>query len=86
VVKYKLNDAYTCHGNGSNNAAYAGYAIESGLPDIDSRTDDVKNTNLEGISDGAEAQNRTGDTLIFSQVLYQLSYLGEQLYFTRVCH
>ncbi len=25
---------------------------------------------------GAEDQNRTGDTLIFSQVLYQLSYLG----------
>ena len=25
---------------------------------------------------GAESQNRTGDTLIFSQVLYQLSYLG----------
>ena len=24
----------------------------------------------------AESQNRTGDTLIFSQVLYQLSYLG----------
>ena len=27
-------------------------------------------------STGAEDQNRTGDTLIFSQVLYQLSYLG----------
>ena len=26
----------------------------------------------------AEGQNRTGDTLIFSQVLYQLSYLGER--------
>ena len=26
----------------------------------------------------AESQNRTGDTLIFSQVLYQLSYLGER--------
>ena len=25
---------------------------------------------------GAEAQSRTGDTLIFSQVLYRLSYLG----------
>src|SRR6195256_1042493 len=25
---------------------------------------------------GAEAQNRTGDTAIFSRVLYQLSYLG----------
>ena len=26
---------------------------------------------------GAESQNRTGDTAIFSRVLYQLSYLGE---------
>jgi hypothetical protein len=25
----------------------------------------------------AESQNRTGDTAIFSRVLYQLSYLGE---------
>ena len=25
---------------------------------------------------GAESQNRTGDTAIFSRVLYQLSYLG----------
>jgi len=25
---------------------------------------------------GAEAQSRTGDTSIFSAVLYQLSYLG----------
>jgi hypothetical protein len=24
----------------------------------------------------AESQNRTGDTMIFSHVLYQLSYLG----------
>ena len=27
-------------------------------------------------STSAKDQNRTGDTLIFSQVLYQLSYLG----------
>ena len=26
--------------------------------------------------DGAEGQNRTADTIIFSHVLYQLSYLG----------
>ena len=26
--------------------------------------------------DGAESQIRTGDTAIFSRVLYQLSYLG----------
>jgi hypothetical protein len=25
---------------------------------------------------GAESQDRTGDTAIFSRVLYQLSYLG----------
>ena len=28
------------------------------------------------ISCGAEGQNRTADTMIFSHVLYQLSYLG----------
>ena len=28
---------------------------------------------------GAESQNRTGDTAIFSRVLYQLSYLGADL-------
>src|SRR5206468_12571143 len=27
-------------------------------------------------NDGAESQDRTGDTAIFSRVLYQLSYLG----------
>jgi hypothetical protein len=26
--------------------------------------------------DGAEGQDRTGDTAIFSRVLYRLSYLG----------
>ena len=28
---------------------------------------------------GAEAQNRTGDTWIFSPLLYQLSYLGVKI-------
>src|SRR4029079_6669564 len=28
------------------------------------------------LDDGAESQDRTGDTAIFSRVLYQLSYLG----------
>ena len=28
---------------------------------------------------GAEAQNRTGDTTVFSRVLYQLSYLALRL-------
>ena len=27
---------------------------------------------------GGEAQNRTGDTMIFSHVLYQLSYLATE--------
>ena len=31
---------------------------------------------------GAESQNRTGDTAIFSRVLYQLSYLGASRPFT----
>lgn len=30
-------------------------------------------------TEGAEAQNRTGDTTVFSRVLYQLSYLGEHM-------
>jgi hypothetical protein len=30
------------------------------------------------ISIGAEGQNRTADTVIFSHVLYQLSYLGTE--------
>ena len=29
-----------------------------------------------GLMRGAEGQNRTADTMIFSHVLYQLSYLG----------
>ncbi len=32
-----------------------------------------------GPGGGAESQNRTGDTAIFSRVLYQLSYLGADL-------
>src|SRR5207302_4438277 len=32
---------------------------------------------------GAEGQNRTGDTTIFSRVLYQLSYLGTRTYSSR---
>ncbi len=31
---------------------------------------------------GAEAQNRTGDTRIFSPLLYQLSYLGTEIIVT----
>jgi hypothetical protein len=31
---------------------------------------------LDHWSGGAESQDRTGDTAIFSRVLYQLSYLG----------
>jgi hypothetical protein len=33
-------------------------------------------TSMVGISDGAQGRNRTTDTVIFSHVLYQLSYLG----------
>jgi hypothetical protein len=32
--------------------------------------------NQTGYSLGAEGRNRTGDTMIFSHVLYRLSYLG----------
>jgi hypothetical protein len=31
-------------------------------------------------AENAESQNRTGDTVIFSHVLYQLSYLGLNAY------
>jgi hypothetical protein len=31
----------------------------------------------------AERQNRTDDTAIFSRVLYQLSYLGRQMFFVK---
>ena len=30
----------------------------------------------DSVAASAETQNRTGDTAIFSRVLYQLSYLG----------
>ena len=30
------------------------------------------------VSDGAQGRNRTTDTVIFSHVLYQLSYLGSR--------
>ncbi len=33
-------------------------------------------TPLRGCADGAKGQNRTGDTAVFSRVLYLLSYLG----------
>jgi hypothetical protein len=32
-------------------------------------------------AESAESQNRTGDTAIFSRVLYQLSYLGQNVLF-----
>ena len=31
---------------------------------------------MEVLGDGAQGRNRTSDTVIFSHVLYQLSYLG----------
>jgi hypothetical protein len=33
------------------------------------------------VPSSAERQNRTDDTAIFSRVLYQLSYLGELIFF-----
>ena len=35
---------------------------------------------------GAETQNRTVDTTIFSRMLYQLSYLGEPLFLNNVLY
>ena len=34
------------------------------------------------LTESAETQDRTGDTAIFSRVLYQLSYLG-QIFFVK---
>jgi hypothetical protein len=36
------------------------------------------------LTESAETQDRTGDTAIFSRVLYQLSYLGQSLYLLSV--
>jgi hypothetical protein len=42
------------------------------------------NKQLNEPTNGAEEQNRTADTAVFSRVLYQLSYLGvDETYFTR---
>ena len=37
------------------------------------------------LSDGAQGRNRTTDTVIFSHVLYQLSYLGAEPAARRAC-
>jgi hypothetical protein len=36
-----------------------------------------QNLVLSFLTESAETQDRTGDTAIFSRVLYQLSYLGQ---------
>ena len=36
------------------------------------------------LAGSAETQDRTGDTAIFSRVLYQLSYLGDQYFLLSV--
>ena len=36
----------------------------------------LRNGNVRAVGNGAEGQNRTADTMIFSHVLYRLSYLG----------
>jgi len=33
---------------------------------------------------GGKARNRTGDTRIFSPLLYQLSYLAKLIYYNRI--
>jgi hypothetical protein len=42
----------------------------------------TSSASLSVLCDGAEGRNRTGDTMIFSHVLYQLSYLGTSRYFS----
>lgn len=50
------------------------------FPEVRSRAcrRSVRNLEEKG-KDGAQGRNRTTDTAIFSRVLYQLSYLGQQL-------
>ena len=38
---------------------------------------DINSIFIKELNNGAEAQNRTGDTRIFSPLLYRLSYLGK---------
>ena len=55
-------------------------AIQEPPPPSESRNPGVmykSSSRLEFL--GAESRNRTGDTRIFSPVLYQLSYLGSYL-------
>jgi hypothetical protein len=40
------------------------------------RKNPEKRSVYQGFEDGAESQNRTGDTRFFRPVLYRLSYLG----------
>ena len=41
----------------------------------------IRSSHLTG---SAETQDRTGDTAIFSRVLYQLSYLGQRIFLLSV--
>ena len=38
----------------------------------------VRRRRADGESNGGQGQNRTADTVIFSHVLYQLSYLADR--------
>src|SRR5437763_11133547 len=51
-----------------------------------SGTCDRERTSRSLTGDGAEGRNRTGDTMIFSHVLYRLSYLGTSRYSSHLQH
>ena len=53
----------------------------AGMPEVDSREVGLDSSSCAPmisaeVESGGKTRNRTGDTLIFSQLLYQLSYLA----------
>ena len=61
--------------SGRRVAEFGSNPVSSGLPLVPFRNKKFKECrNIR--ENGAEGQNRTADTMIFSHVLYRLSYLG----------
>jgi hypothetical protein len=52
------------------------FANHSPAPSGRGSSERVEERVSDGESDGAQGRDRTADTVIFSHVLYQLSYLG----------
>ena len=68
--------------SGRRVAEFGSNPVSSGLPLVPFRNKKFKECrNIR--ENGAEGQNRTADTMIFSHVLYRLSYLGTPLRLTQ---